>query len=160
MNANNILPCIMHQWQFWGLYSQLTIILAAEALPWDLRHKKFLPEYNQSINQKTKPNCIAFHSFQQKNMDQTFGFIMMPELKILTILSAQSLNKNVNFFTKLQFPNLHQTVSNTFLASISAGETTWKSFELACLHPRGTTIKLLNSTKSVSKWIQMSYWQR
>ena len=55
-------------------------------------------------------------------MDQTFGFIMMPELKIVTILSAQSLNKNVNFFTKLQFPNLHQTVSNTFFSiNISRG---------------------------------------
>ena len=59
--------------------------------------------------------------------------------------------------TKLQLPNLHQTIVNTFLSSTSATVATSTSFELGASHNRVTSINqssLLNRSESVSQSVR------
>ena len=64
-----------------------------------------------------------------------------------------------DFMTKLQLPNLHQTIVNTFLSSTSATVATSTSFELASLHARVASIKFTKRygvSESVSQSVSES----
>ena len=73
--------------------------------------------------QQLQPQNLAW---ELQNFDQT--------------LCSKSGQKN-DFMTKLQLPNLHQTIVNTFLSSTSATVATSTSFELGSSHNRVTSIK-------------------
>ena len=88
----------------------------------------------RSLRISTKNNL---HNLNQGSAATSASKSCLRTSKFWPNLVLEVWTKN-DFMTKLQLPNLHQTIVNTFLSSTSATVATSTSFELASSHNRVT----------------------
>ena len=106
----------------------------------------------RSLRISTKNNL---HNLNQGSAATSASKSCLRTSKFWPNLVLEVWTKN-DFMTKLQLPNLHQTIVNTFLSSTSATVATSTSFELASSHARVTSIKFTKQqwvSQSVSYWV-------
>ena len=95
---------------------------------------------------------------QLQNLAWTSTSKSWPNLETLYSKSEQKLN----FKTKLHFPNLHQTVVNTFLTINMSNSNNLNKFELSSSHARVTSIKFTKQqwvSESVSESVSDKHFQ-